>query len=95
MNEFGLKQEVLDFIIEAAKEYDINKVVLFGSRATGKFTQKSDIDLAISGERYHDFTEMIDERCPTLLSFDIVNLAHPLSDEFARRISEEGVRIYG
>ena len=95
MNEFGLKQEVLDFIIEAAKKYDINEVVLFGSRATGRFTQKSDIDLAVSGDHYHDFIETIDERCPTLLSFDIVNLAHPLSEAFAKRISEEGVRIYG
>lgn len=95
MNAFGLKDEVLAFIIDAAKEYDMSKVILFGSRAKGSFSPKSDIDIAISGERYHDFTEALDERCPTLLSFDFVNLSNPLSEGFAKRISEEGVRIYG
>ena len=95
MNRFGLKENVLAFIVEAAKVHDIETVILFGSRAKGTFSPKSDIDLAVSGERYHDFIEALDENCPTLLSFDIVHLSNPLSDEFAKRISEEGVRIYG
>ncbi len=95
MNAFGLKDDVLAFIIDAAKECDMSEVILFGSRAKGNFTQKSDIDLAISGERFHDFVETLDENCPTLLMFDFVNLSNPLSDEFSKRIFEEGVRIYG
>ena len=95
MNAFGLKDNVLAFIIDTAKECEMSEVILFGSRVKGSFTQKSDIDLAVSGERFHDFTEALDERCPTLLSFDFVNLSEPLSDEFSKRISEEGVRIYG
>lgn len=94
MNAFGLKDNVLAFIIDAAKDCGMSEVILFGSRAKGNFTQKSDIDLAVSGERFHDFVEALDERCPTLLSFDIVNLSDPLSEEFSKRISEEGVAIY-
>lgn len=95
MNAFGLKDNVLAFIVEAAKEYDMSEVILFGSRAKGSFSQKSDIDLAVSGDRYHDFIEALDEECPTLLSFDFVDLSLPLSEGFSKRISEEGVRIYG
>ena len=95
MNAFGLKDNVLAFIIDTAKECEMSEVILFGSRAKGNFTQKSDIDLAVSGERFHDFIEALDESCPTLLSFDFVNLSEPLSDEFSKRITEEGVRIYG
>lgn len=95
MNEFGLDQKVLDFIIDSAKECDMKEVILFGSRATGRFSEKSDIDLAISGDRYHDFIETVDEKCPTLLMFDFVNLAGSLSDGLQQRIIKEGVRIYG
>lgn len=95
MNAFGLKDDVLAFIIDAAKECGMSEVILFGSRAKGTFTEKSDIDLAASGERFHDFIGALDEDCPTLLTFDFVNLSNPLSDEFSKRISEEGVQIYG
>lgn len=95
MNAFGLKDDVLAFIIDSAKECGMSEVILFGSRAKGSFTQKSDIDLAASGECFHDFAEALDERCPTLLSFDLVNLSNPISDGLSKRISEEGVRIYG
>ena len=95
MNEFGLKQAVLDFIIEAARECDMDEVVLFGSRATGRFAPKSDIDLAISGNRFNDFTGLLDEKCPTLLSFDFVNLSNSVNSELQKRILEEGVQLYG
>lgn len=95
MNAFGLKDDVLAFIIDAAKECEMSKVILFGSRAKGTFSQKSDIDLAVFGERFHDFVEALDEDCPTLLSFDFVDLSAPLSEGFSKTISEEGVLIYG
>lgn len=47
MDAYGLREEVTAFIIEKARECGIAKVVLFGSRACGRFAEKSDIDLAI------------------------------------------------
>ena len=95
MNAFGLKDDVLAFIVEAAEDCGMSEIILFGSRATGRFTEKCDIDLAVSGDRYQDFVEALDERCPTLLQFEFVDLSNSLSDGFAKRIAEEGVKIYG
>ena len=36
MNRFGLKDEVLAFIVEAAQAQGIHRLILFGSRATGR-----------------------------------------------------------
>ena len=92
---FGLRDTVLDFIKESAERNGLTKVVLFGSRAKGTYREKSDIDLAIEGGRISDFEYDIEERCPTLLSFDFIDLSNDLSDGLARRIQDEGVVLYG
>lgn len=94
MNAFGLKDEVLAFIVDAAKDCDMSEVILFGSRAKGTFSEKSDIDLAVSGNRYHDFIETVDEECPTLLEFDFIDMSRGISEELRHRIEKEGVVLY-
>ena len=94
MNAFGLKDDVLDFIIDAARKCDMSEVILFGSRAKGDFSPKSDIDLAISGNALHSFKEALEEDCPTLLSFDFIDLATNISDSLRSRIDAEGVVLY-
>ena len=42
----GIKQCVIQEIIHLAQKYDVQKVILFGSRARGDYKLKSDIDLA-------------------------------------------------
>lgn len=39
----------MEQIIETAKKYDIEKLILFGSRARGDHHDKSDYDIAIIG----------------------------------------------
>ncbi len=68
MNAYGLKDEVIAFVINKAKEYGLSKVIMFGSRATGRFSEKIDIDLTLSGGSLDDFKYAIGEECPTLLS---------------------------
>lgn len=68
MNAYGLKDEVIAFVINKAKEYGLSKVIMFGSRATGRFSEKSDIDLTLSGGSLDDLKYAIGEECPTLLS---------------------------
>ena len=46
----GIKQNVLQEIIRLAKENDVKKLILFGSRARGDYKERSDIDLAFYGE---------------------------------------------
>ncbi len=95
MNDFGLRREVLDFIIDSARSNGLDQVILFGSRATGTYSEKSDIDLAISGSNLHGFEESLEEHCPTLLMFDFVDLSHQISDSLRDRIATEGICLYG
>ncbi len=69
--------------------------MLFGSRATGSFSNKSDIDLAFSGGHIRDFEAALEEECPTLLSFDFIDLADDIAPALRERIREEGVSLYG
>ena len=45
----GIRAEVLAQIVELAKKSDIQKIILFGSRARGDYRERSDIDLAVMG----------------------------------------------
>lgn len=95
MSEFGLKKDVIDFIVNTADKMDISRVVLFGSRAKNAYSPKSDIDLAVLGCDYHMYVEALEERCPTLLSFDFIDLRDEISDSLRRSIEREGVILYG
>ncbi len=47
---YGLSQKTMDKILTVLKSFDeVEKVILFGSRAKGNFKEGSDIDLAIKG----------------------------------------------
>ena len=81
-------------IIELAKKYDIEKVILFGSRARGDNRERSDIDLAISGGDLTGFSIDADEEIRTLLKFDVVKLDKKVQPELLGAIREEGIAIY-
>ena len=95
MPSYGLREDVLSFIRDSAQQNDMEEVILFGSRARGDFSEKSDIDLAIRGNGVRRYEEALDERCPTLLRFDFVNLANNPSEALTTRIQEEDVTLYG
>ena len=47
---FGLPDKTVDQIKGVLKKYpNLNKVIIYGSRAMGNYRQGSDIDLALSG----------------------------------------------
>lgn len=94
MKETGIKEIVLEEIRNYAKQFNIKKVILFGSRARGDYKAKSDIDLAVSGENISAFSIMVDENTSTLLKFDIVNLDSSVQQELLQSIAEDGVVIY-
>ncbi len=80
--------------VEAAQAQGIHRLILFGSRATGRFSEKSDIDLALSGGCLNDFKAALEEECPTLLFFDFINMDQGISEKLSGRIAEEGVVLY-
>ena len=90
----GIKKQVLDEILMAAEKNNIEKVILFGSRARGDYRKTSDIDLAVSGGRIAHFQADIEEEVSTLLSFDIVNMDGSVQEELVDSIKREGKVFY-
>ena len=92
----NLPNKVKDKIIELAKKHGVKKVFLFGSRARGDNWERSDIDLAISGDDRVRFALDVDEIeiVPTLLMFDVVDLDEPCNEELLESIRRAGVVLY-
>lgn len=94
MKEHGIQAVVIEEIVALAKKYDLNKVILFSSRARGDYRSRSDIDLAISGGDCIRFSLDVQELTSTLLFFDVVNLDGTVQKELLDSIENEGVCIY-
>lgn len=90
MNDAGIRPEVIEEIRNLAQKYDIEKVILFGSRARGDFRRTSDIDIAVTGGDFARFALDVDEETSTLLEYDIVNLDRDMQDELRESIEKEG-----
>ena len=94
MKETGIRTVVLEEIVKLAKQYSLDKVILFGSRARGDYKSRSDIDLAVSGGDCARFSLDVQEITSTLLFFDVVNLDGVVQRELLESIDKEGVCIY-
>ena len=94
MRDTGIKENVITEIVELAQKYDLQKVILFGSRARGDFQRASDIDLAVSGGNVAMFAVDVEEETSTLLQFDVVNLDLDLQDKLLESIKKEGMILY-
>ena len=95
----NLDEDIIDSIIKISKRYDnIEKVVLFGSRARKENSPKSDIDLAIyvakNNSNIFDFIYDIENECPTLLEFDFSNMNTIRDEIFINEVNKDCVTIY-
>ena len=90
----GIKAEVVDEIRQIARQYQVKRVLLFGSRARGDFQRASDIDLAVEGGDVTSFALDVNDRTSTLLKFDIVDLENTSPGKFFETIRREGVILY-
>ena len=94
MRKTGIKPIVIEEICDIARKYNVQKVILFGSRARGNFKEKSDIDLAVQGGDFIRFMLDVNEETSTLLKFDIVNLDEEIQNELRESIKKEGKIVY-
>ena len=92
--KYSLDKRVEKDIIGIAKKNGIKKVILFGSRARGDHSERSDIDLAVSGGNALDFYYDLEEKAWTLLMFDVVSLDKGIREELQAEISRDGVVLY-
>ena len=89
-----LPNRVLNNIRSFAEKHNVQKVFLFGSRARGTHTERSDIDIAVVGGDFDAFYWDIKENTHSLLMFDIVNMDESTSDDLREEIEKDGIMIY-
>ncbi|WP_368993738.1 nucleotidyltransferase domain-containing protein [Caldifermentibacillus hisashii] len=54
---YGLLEKDMDYILKALKQFDeIDRAILYGSRAMGNYKKGSDVDIAIQGEKITEKT---------------------------------------
>lgn len=85
---------VLKDVSTFARRHGIEEIILFGSRARGTHTERSDIDLAVRGGDFDSFYWDVKEKTHSLLMFDLVDLDAGVSEELKTEIERDGVVIY-
>lgn len=94
----NIPADILEALCSLGVKYNLNKIILFGSRARGDCFERSDIDIAIAGindaMKWFDFKEDI-EKIPTLLMFDVIDLnSDMIEPDIRESIKEEGIILY-
>ncbi len=94
--KYHVPERVVRDIRQFARAHDIERVLLFGSRARGDNAERSDIDLAVwAGEgAYDSFYWDVQEKTHSLLRFDIINMNGPCTQELMDAIKRDGVLLY-
>lgn len=92
--KYNLPENAKADILRLAKKNGIKKVILFGSCARGDNSERSDIDLAVSGGNIGMFYLELEEEAETLLMFDVVNIDKKINNELKEEIKRDGVILY-
>lgn len=92
--KYNLPERVLRDISSIARKHSVTKVILFGSRARGTNTERSDIDIAVYGGDFDSFYWDIKENVHSLLMFDVIEADSSISEELKKEIEKDGVTIY-
>lgn len=92
--KYNLPDRILRELSAFAQKYSVAKIILFGSRARGTNTERSDIDIAVYGGDFDRFYWDVKKKIHSLLMFDIVQEDAAISDELKHEIEREGVIIY-
>ncbi|MFD1067810.1 nucleotidyltransferase domain-containing protein [Oceanobacillus locisalsi] len=94
-----IEQKVKDQLADAGQRINtIQKIILFGSRAVGDYTPKSDIDLAfvapnMTKEEWVELTFTLEEELDTLLFLDLMKY-EDASEDLKEEIMKNGRIIY-
>mgnify|MGYP000069738877 CR=1 FL=1 len=92
--KYNLPERVIRDISTFAKKHSVEKVILFGSRARGTNTERSDIDIAVYGGDFDSFYWDIKEKVHSLLMFDVVENRCRNFRRIEERNKKDGVVIY-
>ncbi|MEI6815274.1 MAG: nucleotidyltransferase domain-containing protein [Bacteroidota bacterium] len=99
-NEYGLRQKDMDFMLRLYEAIPtIEKVILYGSRATGTYERGSDVDLAIEGTAitFGDISKiqsLVAKENPSLLSYSIIHYERIENEKLKDQIDKYGKVVY-
>jgi len=97
---FGLLKRDWDFINKALQFFpEVEKAIIFGSRAMGNYKKGSDIDLAIVGNNINDqiktrLSSMLNQDLPIPYFIDVVDYKSISNKDLVIHIDTEGKIIY-
>ena len=97
---YGILKRDIDNILSAINEFpDIDKAILFGSRALGNYKKGSDIDIAISGKNIKKDTatklySILNEEKPIPFFFDIISIDNISNSDLKKHIEKFGKIIF-
>ena len=97
---YGLLDRDIVYIKKALEHFDeIEKAVVFGSRAMGNYKKGSDVDIAIFGERVNnkvvfELNDYLNEVYPLPYFFDILNYSSISNQNLKNNINHEGKVIF-
>ncbi len=97
-NNFGISYKSWEMLLNTLKSFnEIERAVIFGSRAMGKYKSGSDIDIAVYGKNVDveitlNLSAKLNENTPTPYFYDILSgdaLANPDLREHIKRVGKE------
>lgn len=99
-NNFGLLERDMVFILKSLRAMpEIEKAILFGSRAMENYKKGSDIDIAITGKNINDKTvtrlsSILNQKLPIPYFIDVADYNSLSNIELKEHIQKEGKIIY-
>ena len=98
LNRFGLPDEVFDEILDVLRKYpQIDRAVIFGSRAKGNHKRYSDIDIAvfsdIDSSFVNDISSDLDE-LDIIYYTDVIHYEKVSNHEIKAHIDRVGIEIF-
>ena len=96
----GLLEKDIENILKAISQFpEIEKLIIFGSRAMGNYKTGSDVDLAVFGKNVSDKTikrlsDLLNEELPLPYFFDVVDYNAITNKDLKKHIDIEGKEIF-
>lgn len=97
-NNYGIRDNLFNKLLNLFKKENIDKVILFGSRARNDYKNNSDIDLAIifdsdDNDNYIKLLTKLEE-LNTLFKFDVIDYNKITNATLKQEIDKDGITIY-
>jgi predicted nucleotidyltransferase len=97
---YGLLERDIEYLIKAFTNFkEVERAIIFGSRAIGNYKKGSDVDIALIGKEIskktlYDLYELLNEEYPLPYFFDLLNYDELNNQELIEHIDAVGKELY-